>query len=300
MAKYNLVKCVKCGTEQHTSVEALKNNEAKCQKCGNYLKYEQKMITQNVKIFQSTASQNGVDKEASTNNNAKESDISSNLKFAPTQASKYSDSNIEFVTKDGLVFLNCMAFLLAVSLPIIFMFYSGFRGFFQGLILGFIILIINFIAIIKMSKDKPELQFLSLNPEDKKNNSGVGFGCITIIVIILSIIIFCGYQFWGGTLFNLFYQEPKIPNSSSETSNENIEAYVAAKQFVTQKLKSPSTAKFPPNYDAQISNLGSGRFSVSGYVDSQNSFGAIVRTKYTVIILKNSSTSWKLESIDIF
>lgn len=53
-----------------------------------------------------------------------------------------------------------------------------------------------------------------------------------------------------------------------------------AERFVDQRLKAPSTAKHPWCSDAVISQTGENEFLVISYVDSQNSFGAMLRTKY--------------------
>jgi len=46
-------------------------------------------------------------------------------------------------------------------------------------------------------------------------------------------------------------------------------------------LKSPSSADFPACSQITIEETGADKFSVEGYVDAQNSFGASVREYYT-------------------
>lgn len=52
-----------------------------------------------------------------------------------------------------------------------------------------------------------------------------------------------------------------------------------AKDYITNNLKAPSTAKFPwdlkTTYDVKM-----GKYSVLSYVDSQNGFGAMIRTNF--------------------
>lgn len=81
-------------------------------------------------------------------------------------------------------------------------------------------------------------------------------------------------------------------------SPDKIEVMTFAQMLVEKHLKAPSTAKHPwgtSNY--QITDLGDYRYRVSSYVDAQNSFGAMIRTNYTVVI-RQSGDSWKLESIN--
>lgn len=82
-------------------------------------------------------------------------------------------------------------------------------------------------------------------------------------------------------------------------------AYVMGQNFVKKRLKDPNSAVFP----TMNINQGIGaaqrhnkecRFVTSGYVDSKNSFGGNVRTKYdTEIEYSKESKTWKLISIDI-
>ncbi len=61
-------------------------------------------------------------------------------------------------------------------------------------------------------------------------------------------------------------------------------ADIAAKFYVKEDLKAPSTAKFS-GYDARnITLISECEFVVRGYVDAQNSFGAMIRNNYYVRI----------------
>jgi hypothetical protein len=56
-------------------------------------------------------------------------------------------------------------------------------------------------------------------------------------------------------------------------------AWVCAKYEVLDKLKTPSVAEFQSYPDANI-NITNGYYYVNSYVDSQNSFGAMIRTNF--------------------
>lgn len=52
---------------------------------------------------------------------------------------------------------------------------------------------------------------------------------------------------------------------------------------VKERLKAPRTAKFKGMFDdpvRDVTDLGSGRFRVKSWVDSQNSFGAMIRNQF--------------------
>jgi hypothetical protein len=83
-------------------------------------------------------------------------------------------------------------------------------------------------------------------------------------------------------------------------SVEEIEATTWAMEFVKQSLKSPTTAKFQSAPDFCVAPLKDKKgnrlnhaWEVSGYVDSQNSYGAMMRTNWNVK-LKNNGSSWQL------
>lgn len=78
--------------------------------------------------------------------------------------------------------------------------------------------------------------------------------------------------------------EPSAPIQGTAPAPEVTadEAYFYAQQAVKEKLKAPSTAKFAtPRIDAEarIMAYGYRQWLCSGWVDSQNSFGAMLRTQ---------------------
>ena len=73
--------------------------------------------------------------------------------------------------------------------------------------------------------------------------------------------------------------------------DERTQAALFAQCVELQVLKAPASAVFPP-FDQVIVNGSNGRYSVSGYVDSQNSYGAMIRTHYTYNVEKNGD-EWR-------
>ncbi len=68
----------------------------------------------------------------------------------------------------------------------------------------------------------------------------------------------------------------------------SLGARAAARNFVVEKLKAPATAEFG---DITAIQLGDGTWAVSGSVDSQNSFGALIRSQFDCSIT-NARDTW--------
>ncbi len=72
-------------------------------------------------------------------------------------------------------------------------------------------------------------------------------------------------------------------NKKSKTISSS-EAVVLAERKIKTMLKSPSTANFSGYANTNIVDIENG-YRVSGYVDSQNSYGAMIRSYYTIDIV---------------
>ena len=64
-------------------------------------------------------------------------------------------------------------------------------------------------------------------------------------------------------------------------------AYNYAEEFVKKRLKSPSTAEFPGTFEKNdhIKELGNNEYLISSWVDSQNGFGAMIRSRFSCKII---------------
>lgn len=87
---------------------------------------------------------------------------------------------------------------------------------------------------------------------------------------------------------------PSIPSKG----DDSILACMMTQKFVKARLKTPTAARFVGcNRDA-ISYAGNGEYIVTGYVDSQNSFGAQVRTHFAARLQKQAGNAWKLLNLE--
>lgn len=78
--------------------------------------------------------------------------------------------------------------------------------------------------------------------------------------------------------------------AAARIKNDKIEVWVAAQGIIKQRLKAPSTADFGGIFgDYQdprdcVTRQGTNLFSVQGWVDAQNAFGAKVRSDFSLKI----------------
>ena len=97
---------------------------------------------------------------------------------------------------------------------------------------------------------------------------------------------------------------PAPANSSTDTNDKGgstgkkVEAWAATTTLIKGRLTTPRTAKF--NGGAwNVVYLGNNRYRVEASVDSQNSFGAMIRTKFQAIVRDEGDEhqTWVLEDL---
>lgn len=111
-------------------------------------------------------------------------------------------------------------------------------------------------------------------------------------MIVVAPLIFLT---WG---YLVFFTDSSTPVSTNKPyTPDEIELHIQAQQFVKQGLKAPSTAEFPTlPYDTSMD--GSGLYEVDSYVDSQNSFGAMMRSNWSVL-MRLQDDRWILQKMII-
>lgn len=74
-------------------------------------------------------------------------------------------------------------------------------------------------------------------------------------------------------------------SSSEKKTLSDFDITWYAQQMVKQQLKSPSTADFPST--ANIDSIGDSTYIIKSYVDSENSFGAKLRSYWVAKVKYN-------------
>lgn len=83
---------------------------------------------------------------------------------------------------------------------------------------------------------------------------------------------------------SLHNNKPSTSSGNGYSPNREKDAWVCAQDIVNSNLKAPATAKFCSYTEATITHNGGSDYTVKGYVDAENSYGAKIRTYFTVTL----------------
>jgi hypothetical protein len=101
-------------------------------------------------------------------------------------------------------------------------------------------------------------------------------GCLIIVALVLGG---CGVLAMLG---------------SGDSGPTDVDAKIMCERFVKDKLKSPGSAEFSEENAVEAG----GAWTVSGAVDSQNSFGALVRNQFTCKVKpRTDGKTWDLVAL---
>lgn len=89
----------------------------------------------------------------------------------------------------------------------------------------------------------------------------------------------------------------KISDISHYEKDYSQEAYTAAKFYVNKQLKAPATADYPM-YDKNFITHHNDSYTVSSYVDAENSFGVKGRLYYTVT-MERDGKDWTNVNVNL-
>ena len=88
------------------------------------------------------------------------------------------------------------------------------------------------------------------------------------------------------------------PEGDSSPSGDELKfgARDVCHQFVEDRLRAPATAGFENSREATIS-VANGIHTVRGHVDSENGFGALIRSDYTCQVRHSGGENFTLVSL---
>lgn len=119
-----------------------------------------------------------------------------------------------------------------------------------------------------------------------------------------------GFLFVGFLIYSAFSiatwanHDSGTPSTESAKTDRDLstEAYVISQGYVKRILKAPATADFPLlDYTAKKTD-GAQIYTVHGYVDADNSFGAKIRSYWDTLLMYKGgdpadSASWVLDTL---
>lgn len=132
--------------------------------------------------------------------------------------------------------------------------------------------------------DRHEIK--ELMTKQGKPNDKAQYGGYVVLALVGIVLYLVFAQFFGSD------------SSSSKRPKEDVgdalTAFVMSQEFVEEKLVAPGTAKFPYFDPSMATQVDKNTWIISSYVDSQNRFGALVRTKYRAKMQYIGNNQWKI------
>jgi len=127
---------------------------------------------------------------------------------------------------------------------------------------------------------------------------------LTTIFVIIALIYGCNQLLCSDEKKSASENYTDIQRDSANKadfiSKYESSAYSTSQQFLNDRLKSPSTAEYPTDWDRNmVEYMGDSVFYIKSYVDSQNGFGATIRTKYWARLKLVPGDKWNLISIKL-
>ena len=167
---------------------------------------------------------------------------------------------------------------------------GGFVVFFAFMCLVCVALGVHYI------KKAPQLAAKHNNAPHHTVKDYRGAGTLVIVMgLLMPICLIAACEFTGQSLFDptTYYSQ-----SSSKYGIDEYDAWNQAKEVVEDKLKAPSTAEFCSKSEATI-ELDGETWTIKGYVDAENSFGAKIRNDFTVVITFSGGIRFVVEKCTI-
>jgi hypothetical protein len=94
-------------------------------------------------------------------------------------------------------------------------------------------------------------------------------------------------------------RETASEKAAGAVEDRKLEAFVLSQEYVRQRLKSPSTAKFPWA-SMDFVRVEGQRYQITAYVDAQNVLGATVRTNYVCLLEREGEEAWSLLDLQLW
>lgn len=129
-------------------------------------------------------------------------------------------------------------------------------------------------------------------------------GCLWIVGVVIGIAILAAMCSGGGGGGD---DEGGSGGGGGGGSTDpelmELSAFNVCKDFVKDRLRAPGTASFRNFFEddgeVQVSGTGSGPYTVRSSVDSENGFGANVRTNFVCEVRNTGGENWRLVNLNV-
>ncbi len=123
---------------------------------------------------------------------------------------------------------------------------------------------------------------------EDKTKFRIAAGCFLVIIVPLVI----------ASMFSVDDPQPQRTSQTKQAISEpsQIRVCYMIQTIVESKLKSPYSAEFPPCIYTDINKIGR-QYNSKSYVDSQNGFGAMIRTEYVIVLTWIGEDNFRLDSL---
>lgn len=123
---------------------------------------------------------------------------------------------------------------------------------------------------------------------------GCGVAAIVIVAAMAAVMVMGIYH--SGASSNRKTSQKEAP----KPEHSEVAARVFCQYVVKNSLRSPATAKFAGYRETAAQHRGGGEYEVISHVDSQNGFGALIRTKYYCHVQFDGKGSWDLIDLNFY
>ena len=148
------------------------------------------------------------------------------------------------------------------------------------------------------NNDEFDLYKIGSNEKTNQDDNKKEWKPISTWKIVIGIVVVIGIIVLFMSCFNNTGNNSSTPTTKNAQSLE-IEAFVRSQSVCEKYLKSPSSAKFPYYSSISVKRLEAGKYLINAYVDSQNSFGAMVRADYSVVITSTGKDTYTYEDFQL-
>lgn len=147
------------------------------------------------------------------------------------------------------------------------------------------------------------------NGGDTKKPPQAAVGCFVLSLLIVAGATVGPCRIFPGASYS---PTPNLSDTSSSAKDprksecNKVVAWTAAQEFVRQRLRSPGSATFGGVFGGDFQNpencvtvTGEKSFVAKGWVDSQNGFGALIRSTFTCKVRYEGNGKWVCEDLEL-